>query len=420
MGVPDLRVLVCLAGSLLLIWGPLWFADPATDGLGKPALIRVMGSIVIAAGSCAFGFAAIDHPLVRRRALFWFAVAHTVVWLIAFPQRIEILGPGLAMGLVYLLAGLALILFYLWDPEAASTPRNTVISLFGGAPADSTDRLRSEYEHQIREAAKQEERNRLARDLHDSIKQEIFVIQTSAATVQARFDGDPAGARQALDQVRASARQAMTEMEVMLDQLRAVPLENASLIEALKQHCEALGFRTGARVELKFGNLPPSETLPPGGHEVILRVAQEALANIGRHARASNVLVSLDSSQGHVELRIRDHGAGFDPNQSRRGHGIENMRTRANEFGGQFELASRPGGGTTVTFSIPHATLVEPGVYRRKVIGSAVVLLGLILLLLFSWTRRYAEAVISVMAMSWVLRFAIAYRRAVKRTEVAR
>jgi signal transduction histidine kinase len=307
----------------------------------------------------------------------------------------------------------------LWDPEAATdTPRNTVISLFGGTPADPADRLRSEYEHQIREAAKQEERNRLARDLHDSIKQEIFVIQTAAATIQARFDGDPAGARQALDQVRASARQAMTEMEVMLDQLRAVPLENASLIDALKQHCEALGFRTGARVDFKFGNLPPSDALPPGGHEVILRVAQEALANIGRHARASNVLVSLDSSQGRVELRIRDDGAGFDPNQSRRGHGLENMRTRASEFGGQFELASKPGGGTTVTFSIPHGTSVEPGVYRRKAIGAAVVLVGLVLL--FTWTKAYAEGVISVLAAMWLLRFAVAYRRAVKRREVAR
>ena len=130
------------------------------------------------------------------------------------------------------------------------------------------------------------------------------------------------------------------------------------------------------------------------------------------------MLVSLDSSQGRVELRIRDDGAGFDPNQGRRGQGIENMHTRASEFGGQFELASKPGAGTTVTFSIPHASPVEPGVYRRKAIGSAVVLVGFVLL--FSWTKAYAERVISVLATMWVLRFAIAYRRAVKRTGVAR
>jgi signal transduction histidine kinase len=247
------------------------------------------------------------------------------------------------------------------------------LSLFGGHshPAGS---LRSRYEQQIRQAAAQEERNRLARDLHDSIKQQVFVIQTAAATAQVRFESDPGGTRQALEQVRGSARDAMAEMEAMLDQLRAEPLENAGLVAALKKQCEALGFRTGARVEFNLGTLPPSTALAPGAHEAIFRVAQEALANIGRHARAGSVVVSLDSVSHRVWLRVRDDGAGFDPNLPANGMGIANMRARAEEFGGEFELWSRPGGGTSIQFSLP-CTVIKPTNFLRQAIifGAAVV-----------------------------------------------
>jgi signal transduction histidine kinase len=102
---------------------------------------------------------------------------------------------------------------------------------------------------------------------------------------------------------------------------------------------------------------------------------REALANIGRHARASNVLVSLTASSGHVEIRIRDDGAGFDPNQTRGGQGIANIHARAEEFGGTLELISRPGSGTSVTLSIPYTTAETAQKYRRKAMTSAVLLM---------------------------------------------
>ena len=147
--------------------------------------------------------------------------------------------------------------------------------------------LRSQYAEQIRRAARQEERARLARDLHDAVKQQLFVIQTAAATVQARFENDPVGARQSVDHIRTAAREAVVEMQALIEQLQAAPLENVGLAEALKKQCEALGFRTGARIDLAVGELPRSDALPPGAHEAIFRTAQEALANIGRHARAT-------------------------------------------------------------------------------------------------------------------------------------
>jgi signal transduction histidine kinase len=265
--------------------------------------------------------------------------------------------------------------------------------------------------------ARQEERNRLARDLHDSVKQQIFVIQTAAAIVQARFDDDRTGAKEALDQVRGSAREAMTEMQVMLDQLRAVPLENASLIESLKKQCEALGFRTGARVEFKLGDLPPAAALPPGAHEAILRAAQEALSNVGRHARAASVLVSLGSAHRHVELRIKDDGAGFDPNQRGGGQGIANMHARAEESGGRFELISRPGNGTSIVFSIPYTEMEAPREYRRRAVACGVVLVFSIFLL--TCTKSMGNPLLTAVAAVGVGRYLVTYRRAQMRSESA-
>jgi signal transduction histidine kinase len=315
-----------------------------------------------------------------------------------------------------LLNATLLALLYLWQTAAGETERAPLISLFGDSRT-STQRLRSQYEQQIREAAGQEERNRLARDLHDSIKQQIFVIQTAAATAQARFDQDPAGARAALDQVRSSAREATAEMEAMLDQLRAAPLENAGLVEALKKQCEALGFRTGARVEFSPGKLPPAEALAPGAQQAVFRAAQEALANVGRHARAANVLVSLGSAGNDLELKIRDDGAGFDPNQSPRGMGIANMRERAEEFGGRFSMESRPGGGTSVTLSIP-STFSPPDVYRNRTLIWCAILSATILSA--GWTKAPYAAALVVVAAIGLIREAAAYSRSRAVIEAAR
>jgi signal transduction histidine kinase len=206
-------------------------------------------------------------------------------------------------------------------------------------------------------------------------------------------------------------------MQAMLDQLRAAPLENAGLIEAIKNQCEALGFRTGAHVEFKLGSLPPTETLPPGAHEAILRVAQEALANVGRHARASHVIVSLGAENGTVALGIRDDGAGFDTNQGRRGQGVTNMHARAEEFGGSFELVSRPGNGTSISFSIPYPEIGTPREYRRKALAWGASLVVSILVL--SWNMSIGMATFSAIAAVGVVRYAVAYRRAQMRTEAA-
>lgn len=211
---------------------------------------------------------------------------------------------------------------------------------------------------QISEVAAQEERTRLARDLHDSIKQQIFSISISAAAAHAHLENSPLAAREALLDVKQSAQEAMVEMRAMLQQLSPAPLEKSGLIEALREQCQALAYRTGAQVTPHFGTLPDDDCLPPGTQETIFRIAQEALSNIARHARAQSVTLSLavydDSS---LILTIEDDGKGFDMENVQSGMGQNNMQSRAENINAQLAYTSQPGAGTRLSVAIP---LVEP------------------------------------------------------------
>lgn len=222
------------------------------------------------------------------------------------------------------------------------------------------ERQAAEYREQLlrqtAEAAAREERNRLARDLHDSIKQQLFSISVSAAAARARAEGG-AGATEALGDIQRSAHEAQVEMRALLQQLRPAPLESVGLVEALRDQCEALGYRTGAAASVEVGELPGDDLLPPGAQESIFRMAQEALANIARHARAQVVTLALRREDMALLLEIRDDGQGFDAAVAPSGMGLGNLRERARALGGRVEISSAPGAGTTVRVRVP---LVEP------------------------------------------------------------
>lgn len=213
---------------------------------------------------------------------------------------------------------------------------------------------RGQLYEQISEVAAQEERKRLARDLHDSIKQQVFSISISAAAADAHLKNNPEAARAALLDVRQSAQEAMVEMRALLQQLSPAPLEKSGLIEALREQSEALSYRTGAIVKTHFGVLPSDEQFPLGTQAVIFRIAQEALSNIARHARAKQVDLTLEvDSEEHVILEISDDGQGFDVATITSGMGLNNMKSRAESIQAQFNLTSHPNGGTKLTISIP-------------------------------------------------------------------
>ncbi len=212
-----------------------------------------------------------------------------------------------------------------------------------------------ELVRQVSEAAVQEERKRMARDLHDSIKQQIFGMAVSAATAEARWESDPAGARAALAAVRESAHEAQMEMQALLQQLRPTPLESIGLVEALRIQLEALGYRSGTATSLELGDLPPDVRLPPGAQDAVFRVAQEAFANVARHARAEHVTVKLYQTAATLELQVIDDGQGFEPSTAPGGMGLANIRERVRGLDGTVRVESMPGAGTTLHVSLPLA-----------------------------------------------------------------
>jgi signal transduction histidine kinase len=317
------------AGAIALLFGPMWLSDLHLAGqpFGRAALLRVAGAAGVAAACAAAGAATVDDARARSRYLGWFATGPLVLVAVVLIQRIAIWGAGPIDTALWLLVAVTALLGAAAHPHTAAALGQVV----SGSRASRGEQQRAAREAQIREAAGQEERNRLARDLHDSVKQQVFAIQTAAATAQTRFSGDPPGAQEAIERIRAAARETMTELEAMLDQLRAVPLGNAGLVSALRRQADALGFRTGARVDVRIGTLPADNAVAPGTQQVFFRVAQEALANVARHARARHVLVTLGSLHGRLELQIKDDGAGIAPDRQRHGTGLANMAQRAAE-----------------------------------------------------------------------------------------
>jgi signal transduction histidine kinase len=417
------------SGLLVYLWPQTFFpeflAQQHFAGLpwGPFAVLRVAAAIVAAFGVSAAGFSHIEDPVSRRRALYWFASAHLLFGAMFFVQWHAILSivlPSRALGWTPLVVGIVLLYlaatcvhaprFYRpFGQRFDHTPGLVIVER--ARPGIGLDTLRSQYEQQIRQAARMEERARLARDLHDAVKQQLFAIQTSAATAQARFKTDTAGAQAALEQARTSTRDAMTEMEALIEQLRASPMENAGLVASLRHQCEALGLRTGADVTFETGTLPPSDGLPPGTQQALFRAAQEAFANIARHARATHVEVRLGLVGNNFELTIRDDGAGFRPDEVQTGMGTNNMKARICEVAGVFLLRSAPGHGTTVGFSVPCDTNT-PGDFGKKALIWAVICALMLVSFTFGddWERPW-NAIAATVAAITVARYIAAWHR---------
>jgi two-component system sensor histidine kinase UhpB len=201
-------------------------------------------------------------------------------------------------------------------------------------------------------AAQEEERARVARDLHDEVNQSLtgLLLRLEAARVKA-----PVELAHELADTKALANQAMQELLMLARQLRPTALDDLGLKAALAGHVSELGrqgkIKTSFEAEGDFSALPSDVQL------VVYRVAQEALSNAARHSGAETVRVRLrrdDSKAGdRVELTVGDDGSGFTFEQAARGLGIAGMRERALLVGGDIEVESRPNVGTRVTLRVP-------------------------------------------------------------------
>lgn len=200
---------------------------------------------------------------------------------------------------------------------------------------------------QAREAGAQDERARLSREIHDTVAQELVGIITQLEAASAATDPDERALR--VRRADQGARQALSEARRAVRALASPRLDDATLPAAVGALVDQVRETTGLDARCVVDGDP----VPGIADGELLRVVQESLTNVVRHARATRVVVSLSYAADGVRLDVRDDGVGFDPGTQARGHGIPGMRQRLAAVGGTLELETREGGGCTVSAAIP-------------------------------------------------------------------
>ncbi len=205
---------------------------------------------------------------------------------------------------------------------------------------------------QAQELAVVQERNRLARDLHDSVMQSLYgMTMYSEAAARQLESGQPITTAAHLREIRRTAQESLREMRLLIFELRPSILKREGLIVALQSRLEAVEERVGMETIL---HVDPGIQLDPETEQELYRVAQEALNNALKHAQARQIVVRLNQSQGAITLEIVDDGVGFDQNSAweQGGFGLRGMRERVARLGGVFTIQSAPGQGTSIKVEV--------------------------------------------------------------------
>lgn len=206
--------------------------------------------------------------------------------------------------------------------------------------------INSELYGQAQELAVLEERQRLARNLHDAVNQSLFSAGLIAEVLPRLWERDQEEGRRSLNDLRKLTRGAMAEMRALLAELRPSTLIDSDLGDLLRQLGSAIEARTNLPV---FVTVPPELTLPAEVQVAFYRICQEALNNIAKHAKAGKVVMDLRQDDAVVDLRIYDDGQGFDVEQKISGHyGLGMMRERADAAGLLLTITSQSGHGTEI------------------------------------------------------------------------
>jgi two-component system, NarL family, sensor histidine kinase UhpB len=212
------------------------------------------------------------------------------------------------------------------------------------------DRLEQERRGSVRRAlaAQEDERSRIARELHDELGQEL----TAAAMQSERAaQSAPASSQPTLEEIAEAIRRSIDHVRRIARRLRPEALDDLGLVNALISLCRRMGQQSGVRIETDLANKVPSTS--PETEVVIYRVAQESVTNAVRHAQASKITLSLATVDDHIRLVVRDDGQGIDAPLSGDTAGVSGMRERALLIGAQLNIRSHHGDGTEVQLDVP-------------------------------------------------------------------
>jgi two-component system, NarL family, sensor histidine kinase LiaS len=204
--------------------------------------------------------------------------------------------------------------------------------------------------HTNDELARMEERNRLARDLHDTVKQQTYAARMQLSAAKNLLGSDLTAATGHLDTALQLNRETQQELKLIIDELRPAALQGKGLAHALQEYADRWQEHTGIRVDTAVGGERP---LPLEVEQALYRVLQEALSNIARHAEADKVRLGLSMTPERVTLVVADNGHGFDVNAiSPNSYGLTGMQGRLNEVGGSLNVEATPSAGTTLTAEV--------------------------------------------------------------------
>jgi signal transduction histidine kinase len=208
------------------------------------------------------------------------------------------------------------------------------------------------YRQKLRGGAILEERNRIARELHDTLEQDMAGITMQLDLAADCFEKSAPIAQRAIETARNMSRHSMMEARRSVWDLRCHLLENGDLVYALKQVAELLSRRDGIKIDVQVCGVP--SRLTPSLELNLLRIGQEAMTNAVKHAHAGNIVLELRYEPGSVQLRVSDDGIGFVPSESSLSNhfGLLDMRERAQAIGSEIQIASGEGSGTRIELEV--------------------------------------------------------------------
>jgi NarL family two-component system sensor histidine kinase LiaS len=207
-----------------------------------------------------------------------------------------------------------------------------------------------------RELAAVEERNRLARDLHDSVKQQAFAAAAQISAAKMLLEHDPAAAEAHIEQVERLIYDLRQELTSLIRELRPAALEGKGLASALREYAADWSGQSGIELEVRVQG---ERSLSLDIEQAVFRIVQEALSNVARHSEASSAEIGLIYTKLAISCTISDDGLGFDPDQEHGGFGLRSMQERAIALGGALTVESVSGAGTCISLAVPLGESLE-------------------------------------------------------------
>lgn len=348
--------------ALLAAVGGLLLLEPGLTRRGRGVTMCYLGSqavLIFALGIQPpfFDYFSLLYVILSAQAIFLLPQRSGLLWIGVFTALSTVAlfyGHGWPTAVPFVLIYAAAYLFvgsYARVVNQAETARRESQTLL--AELQSAHRQLQRYADQVKSLTVIEERQRLARDLHDSVTHTLFSINFTAEAARLLLHQNPAALERPLAQLQSLAQSALAELRALIGQLRPLAAVDAELAPALRHHLAALAAQQGLTVDLQIAAEP---TLSAEQGEQILRIIQEALHNVVKHAQTQQAGVALQQVDGRLVVIVSDQGVGFIPAQTPTTGphlGLISMRERAAALGGSLVVDAGPGAGTRVTLTVP-------------------------------------------------------------------